>query len=271
MMNLSRQQLAITFMLTAAAAPAAGTPAARGVRARVERVGVERAGVELAAMLASVEQAQEPTREMPRDVVVVTGEAVVKRAAEIAIVTVTAQAQSKMPKDAQQQAAKAMTSVQQRLEQAGYSGKAVRTLRYSLQPEFDYVSGRQTLRGYVARNSIEVRVDPVDRAGEVVDLVVQSGATTVENLRFDLKDRAEIEREALTEAVKVARVRAEAAATGAGRTIDRLVRVEDQSVSEPPPRPHLMAMRVETDAAPTPIQPGEIEVRARVTVTAQLK
>jgi uncharacterized protein len=250
MMSLSWQQLAIAFMVAAATTPAS-------------------AGVELAGTEAEVEQAQEPTRAMPRDVVVVTSEAVVKRAAEIAIVTVTAQAQSKVPKDAQQQAAKAMTSVQQRLEQAGFSGKAVRTLRYSVQPEFDYVSGRQTLRGYVARNSIEVRVDPVDRAGEVLDIVVQSGATTVENLRFDLKDRTEIEREALTEAVKAARVRAEAAAAGAGRSIDRLVRVEDQSVSEPP-RP-LATMRVEADAAPTPIQPGEIEVRARVTVTAQLK
>ena len=81
-------------------------------------------------------------------------------------------------------------------------------MHYDLQPEFDYVQGKQTLRGYVSRNSIEVRIDAIERVGEIVDLAVQSGATSVGSLRFDVKKRDAFAREALTMAVKDRRGRA---------------------------------------------------------------
>ena len=63
------------------------------------------------------------------------------------------------------------------------------------------MNNRRVSRGYVARNSIEVRVDDVSRLGELLELSVGQGATTVHGLRFDLKDRARLEREALRQAV----------------------------------------------------------------------
>jgi uncharacterized protein YggE len=208
-----------------------------------------------------------------RDLVVTAGEAVVKHAADQAFVTLTAENRAKSPAEAQKLTATAMTGVQKRLTGAGIAASAIRTLQYDLQPEFDYNSGKQTLRGYVARNSIEVKVDPIERAGEVIDLAVQSGATSVSSLRFDVKDREALEREALSKAVEAARARAEAAAKGAGRSIERIVKIEDQGVAEmPPPRPYMMAMRAAAEAAPqTPVQAGDIEIKGRVTLTAQLK
>jgi uncharacterized protein YggE len=209
-----------------------------------------------------------------RDTVVTSGEATIKRAADQAFVSLTAESRAKAPAEAQKAAATAMSSVQKRLSAIGIAADAVRTLQYDLQPEFDYNSGRQTLRGYVARNSIEVRVEPIERAGEVIDIAVQSGATSVSGLRFDVKNREAIEREALTKAVESARARAEAAAKGAARAIERIVKIEDQGVAEaPPPRPYAMAMRSAADAAApqTPVQAGDVEIRARVTLTAQLR
>ena len=52
-----------------------------------------------------------------------------------------------------------MTTVQQRIAAAGIARDAVRTLGYSIQQEFDFANGRRTPRGYLARNSIEVRLD----------------------------------------------------------------------------------------------------------------
>ena len=68
---------------------------------------------------------------------------------------------------------------------------------YDLQPQFDYVNGKQSLREYLARNTVEVRVDEVARAGDVLDAAVGSGATSVSGVRFDLKDRTAAERDAL--------------------------------------------------------------------------
>jgi uncharacterized protein YggE len=222
---------------------------------------------------ASVAAAQPSAAVDLRDTVVTSGEAVIKRAADQAFIVLTAESRAKAPAEAQKATATAMSSVQKRLTGAGIGADAIRTLQYDLQPEFDYNSGKQTLRGYVARTSIEVRVEPIERAGEVIDLAVQSGATAVSSLRFDVKNRDAIEREALTKAVEMARARAEAAAKGAGRAIERILKIEDQGAAEaPPPRPYMMAMRAAAEAAPqTPIQAGEVEIRGRVTLTAQLK
>ncbi len=216
--------------------------------------------------------AQEPADRPAEDVVVTSGEAVVKRAPDQAFVTLTAEARAKAPAEAQRTVASAMTAVQKALKAAGIAGDAIRTLQYDLQPEFDYANGKQTLRGYVARNVIEVRVEPVERTGEVIDTAVGSGATAVSSLRFDLKERDAVEREALTAAVKQARARAEAAAAGAGRTVDRIVRIEDQGGAEPPPpRPYAVAMRAAAEDATTPVQAGEVEIKARVRLTARLR
>jgi uncharacterized protein YggE len=204
-------------------------------------------------------------------VVVTAGEGVLQRAPDRAFVSVAVEARAKSPRDAQRQNADAMADVLKRLADAHVPKDAIRTAGYGLDQEFDVVQGRRVAKGFVARNAVEVRVDDIARIGEVVDTVVQGGATAISGIRFDLQDRAAVEREALRLAVADARARAEAAASGAGRTIDRIIRIEDARETRfPPPRPMMMAMRADA-AQETPIEPGVIEVRARVTLTASLK
>ena len=138
-----------------------------------------------------------------------------------------AESRAKSPKEAQRANADAMKAVLDRVKTLGLPGDAIRTSGYDLQPEFDYNNGRQTLRGYVARNSVEVRVDDITRAGDVLDAAVGSGATNVSGVRFDLKDRTAAEREALRDAVADARRRADSAAAGAGMKVDRVLRIEE--------------------------------------------
>ena len=164
-----------------------------------------------------------------------------------------------------------MSAVLAKLKASGLAGDAIQTTGYDLQPEFDYANGRQTLKGYVARNSIDVRVDDLPKLGDTLDIAVGAGATSVTGVRFDLKDRTGAEREALQRAVEDARARANAAAAGAGMKVERIVRIEEQRTSVmPPPRP-MMAMRMEAQAASTPVVAGELEIRANVTVTAAIR
>jgi uncharacterized protein YggE len=124
----------------------------------------------------------------------------------------------------------------------------------------------------VARNAIELRVDDLARVGEIVDRATNAGATSIGDLRFDLKDRRGAEQQALTEAVQDARARAETIASAAGRTIQAIWRISDERVGAPVPRPMLGAARaMAAEAAPTPVTAGEIEIQARVTLTALLK
>lgn len=203
--------------------------------------------------------------------IVTTGEATVRRAPDQAFVSVAVETRAKTPREAQAQNAQAMTSVQQRVSAAGIPKEAVRTTGYSIQQEFDYANGRQTPRGYVARNGIEVRLDVVEKTGDLLDSVVGGGATTISGVRFDLKDRAGAEREALRLAVTDARARAEAMAAGAGRTLDRILRLVDNVQPRFKPQPGLMMARTAEAPAETPVAPGEIEVTAQVELTVAIR
>ncbi len=209
----------------------------------------------------------------PTPSILTTGDATVRRAPDEAFVTVAVETRARSPRDAQRLNADAMTAVQQRLVDAGVAKTAVRTTGYFIQQEFDYASGRRTPRDYVARNGIEVHVDAVDRAGEILDLVVQAGATSVTGVRFDIKDRAAAEREALRLAVVDARARADAMAAGAGRVVDRILRIEDgpAQMRVPMLRAEFQTAVGAGDRPPTPIEVGVVEIRAQVTLTVAIK
>jgi uncharacterized protein YggE len=223
-------------------------------------------------LLASSAAAQTTPAVPEVPVTVTSGEGSVKRAPDRAWVQVSVESRAKSPREAQKLNADAMTAVLQKLKSSGLSGDAIQTRGYDLQPEFDYNNGKQTLRGYVARNNVELRVDDLPRLGDFLEQAVASGATSVGGVRFDLKDRASAEREALRSAVEDARRRADAVAAGAGMKIEKIVRIEEHRVPvNPPPRP-MMAMRAEMaqSTGEPPIEAGELEVRSAVTLTATM-
>jgi uncharacterized protein YggE len=204
--------------------------------------------------------------------IVTRGQAILNARPDRAFVMIAAESRSKNSAEAQKQNAVAMNAVLQKIEQAGVPKDAIRTIGYELQPEYDYVNGRQTFRNYVARNTVEVRLDDIDRVGIVIDAAGSGGATTISGIRFDVRNRAALERDALQQAVADARARADAAAKGAGATIDRIVRIEEEGIHIEPPRPMMrMAMQGAVADAMTPVEPSTIEIRAAVTLTVSLR
>ena len=219
---------------------------------------------------SSLVLAQAPAVTEPPSIVV-SGEGSVKIAPDQAWVRIGAESRSKNSKDAQQQNAALMTAVQQRVAAFGLSKDAIKTVGIDLQLEFDYRDGRQTPRGYVARNTIEVRVDDLSKLGDVLDAAVASGATNLHGLRFDIKDREKQEQQALQLAVMNAMEKAQAIASGARRGIDRILRIEESFVGRAP-QPMMMerAAAARADAS-TPVEAGELEIRAQVRLTAAIK
>ena len=228
------------------------------------------AGAVLAHTLPADAQTQPAAPERP--VVVTAGEGVVQAVPDRAYVSISAESRAASPREAQRRNTELMKPVQDKLRAAGIPADAIRTTAYDLQFEYDWNNGRRIPKGYVARNAIEVRVDAIDKLGELLDIAVSAGATSVSDIRFDVKDRARLERDALRLAVIDARTKADAAAAGAGSSIDRVVRIEEHGVVSAPPMPMMrMAMKEQSQAADVPIATGQLELRARVTLTAALK
>ena len=215
--------------------------------------------------------AQQPAA--PAEPVVVTnGEGIVHVAPDRAWITISAESRASSAREAQRRNTDAMTPVLSKLKSAGVAADAIRTIAYDVQYEWDFVNGKRVGRGYVARNTVEVRVDNVERVGEYMEIAVASGATSLGGVRFDLKDRAKHERDALRLAVADARARAEAAAAGAGRSSERIVRIEEGPIEGGPiPLPRVMRQELQVAAAAPPIETGQTEIRARVSLTAALK
>src|SRR4051794_23479782 len=159
--------------------------------------------------------------------IVAAGEAVVRKAPDAARLGVSVETRARTSREAQGANAEIAAAVLRRIADLGIGRDALRTASLRVEQEFDYNNGRRTPRGYVARNSIEIRVDDVTKVGELSDALMQAGATSIEGVRFELKDPAAAEREALRLAVADARARADAIASGAGRAIDRILKIEE--------------------------------------------
>lgn len=204
-------------------------------------------------------------------VIVTTGAGVVQVVPDRAFVSVTAESRAPNPRDAQRRNTEAMTPVLAKLRGAGIPADAIRTIAYDLQPEWEFVNNRRVSRGYVARNTVDVRIDAVDRVGEILEIAVGSGATTLGGVRFDLKDRGSHERDALRLAVADARAKADAAAAAAGQSISRVVRIEEQGVVSHAPMEFRVAAQDASRSDAPPVSVGQIEIRAQVTLTVELK
>lgn len=219
------------------------------------------------------------TASQANPVVVASGEHVIKVAPDQAWATVSLETRDSRGTEARRLGAAAMTSVMAALRKTGLNADAIQTTGFSLHPEYEYANGRQRMKGFVLSNQVQVRIDEVSRVADVLDAVgglslPASSTVTIAGLRFDLSNRAGVQRDALRGAVEDAVARAKAMAAGAGLSLGRTIRI-DESGAEVTPKfgqePFLMARAGADTAMPTPIAPSDIEIRARVSVTAEIK
>lgn len=203
--------------------------------------------------------------------VTTTGEAAIDRAPDQAWVTVGVEARAPKPQQAQQQAAGVMIAIQKALQALGIPEAHIRTVGFNLAADWDYSNDRRTLRGYVVTNQVEVRVDDITKVGDVLDRSIAAGGNTIHGVRWDIKDRVTVERDALRQAVEDAKQRAEVAVAAAGATLGPVASITEQRQSGPQPMMRLQMAVAEDAMASTPISPGEIEIRAMVTVSFRIQ
>lgn len=218
--------------------------------------------------LAAPAAAQEGTLRMERGVTT-TGQAEVRLAPDRAWVTVGIEARALKPQEAQKKAAVAMQAVQQRLAALGIPATAIRTVAFNLNADWDYANNRRVLRGYIVSNHVQVMVDDLAKLADVLDQSIAAGANAIHGVRWDLRERDKVERDALRRAVEDAKQRAEVAVAAASAKLGPVLRINEQRFDSPRPMDMMMRQTAEVAAAApsTPISPGEIEVRASVTVT----
>jgi uncharacterized protein len=120
--------------------------------------------------------------------------------------------------------------------------------------------------GYAASNSVSAVADASDAPG-VIDAAVGAGANDVSGPGLSSSDADALYRQALSKAVDEARLRAQALAKAAGRSLGPITTMVEGG-AEPTP---MYRAAAEASDASTPIVPGEQETTATVSVTFSLR
>lgn len=221
------------------------------------------------ALWAAGAPAQESPERSPRPSIRVTAEATIAARPDQAQVDVGVVAQAQTAQMAAAQNSRQLDAVLAALRKALGAAADVRTAGYSLQPIYRREGGAATITGYTATNTIQVRTDDLGAVGRVIDTAMQAGANQIARLQFTLKDERAAQAEALRQAAVKARAQAEAVAGALGL---KIVRVLSAVEGGPEVRPVVRAMAMQPEAlgAPTPVEPGTIEVRATVTLVVEV-
>ena len=93
---------------------------------------------------------------------------------DVAWVQVAVEARGAKPEEARQRAADSMTSVLAALKPI-VPAPNLRTSGLSVTPEMDYTTGGSRLKGYLARNQVEARVDNLELLSKVMDAAIAYG------------------------------------------------------------------------------------------------
>lgn len=209
-----------------------------------------------------VEQALQPS------ILRISGSATVKAAPDQATISIGVATRARTAEDAAgqnaeqvRQALKAMRAV------LGEDGD-IQTGNYSIYPERGE-QGRE-IAGYTVQNTVEVRIADIGKVGKAIDAATKSGSNQINGIAFGLQDESDLRAKALAKAAKKARADAEALAGALGLRVKRILSVEE---GQPPTvQPYRVAMMAEMAArADTPVEAGEVEVRASVTMTVELE
>lgn len=216
----------------------------------------------------SAAAAQEQTARL----VTMTGVGEVQGTPDRAWVTVGVEARGVKMAAARESAARTIAKVEAQLKALGIPAAALRTSSFDVNQDWQYgPGGQRTLRGYVVSNRMEVKVDDISKVPAVLDGAIAAGANAIEGLRWDMQQRQALEREALKLAFEDARARAQVIAVASGSKLGPVWGVQESRFGEVRPMP---MMRVgdagvagAANQSATPINPGEIDLRATVTVS----
>jgi uncharacterized protein YggE len=190
----------------------------------------------------------------------------VKTAPDMATISLGVQTQAPTAAQAMSENAQQMSQVVAALKRAGIEAKDIQTSGLNLGAQYAYEANKPPrLTGYQASNQVTVQVNDLSRLGPTLDAVVAVGANQVNGVSFGLRNPQAVEDAARQKAVVALAAKAQLYAAATGYRVDRLVNLSDGG-GYAPPRPLVFAARaVAAEAAPTPVEPGELNVRIDVT------
>ncbi|MDQ6703001.1 MAG: SIMPL domain-containing protein [Pseudomonadota bacterium] len=196
---------------------------------------------------------------------------------DIATISLGVDTEMPNPADAVRDNARAAQAIVGEIKAQGIEAKDIKTLSVTLSPDYDEVSDangrvtKRTLRGYIAHNSLSVRVREIEKAGVLARQLMDKGANNFEGITFD-NTQKEAKYDALRgDAVRDALRKANSYVNGLGLKLGRILEIATQAAY---PVPAGMSAKkfagAQNEPAAVPVEPGVETLRTEVQVTWEL-
>ena len=216
----------------------------------------------------------------------ITGEGKVTAKPDVANITATILTEKASLEEAQSENSQKSQAVTDYLKGQGVQEKDVRTVSYTISPQYSYPppcppfgvcpleDRRPKIIGYQVRNSYEVTIRDLAKAGAILSGVVSAGANEVYGITFTIDNSDALKAEARKKAIDEVRAKAKVLAGDLDRRLGKIVNFSEGS-SFPPPIFYDRADALNGkggggDFEPS-VQPGENEVIVNVSITYEFK
>ncbi len=207
-------------------------------------------------------------------VVVVDGQATIEAAPDLAYLSMGVEARAPDVQAAAASVAERVDKVLALTRGLDIPDRHVSTAAASVRPEFDFRNNAgpdgPRLIGYVVRREITVRLENLELLGRLTEGALEAGVNSMSDALFDTTRRAELEREAMGQAVADARSRAEAIAAADGARAGKARRLT--AMRSGGPRPQMMMREAVAMSAPADqtYQTADLRIEARVQAEFEL-
>jgi len=206
----------------------------------------------------------------------VSGQGKITIQPDVAYVNISVFTKGKTANEAQTANAAAFAAVEKALkEQFKVAAKDIKTSAFYVQPEYHWSEkGETSIVGYTADHTLVVTYRDLAGIGKLLDAVSKAGANRIQGIQFGTEKADAYEIEAIDKAMANAKVKADAIAKAAGRSVKSVLHVQHGSVSNvvPPyyPMPKMESAAMDAGGAATSVQPGEMEITTTVSVTYEM-
>jgi len=219
-----------------------------------------------------------PDEDAPRSINV-SGTGLVNAQPDMAVVSLGVETQAEEAGAALTQNNEQMGALLDTLSEVGIAEEDIQTQTVRLQPQYAQAeptapqagtrAATPEIIGYVATNTVEVRVRDLSTVGELLDAAVQAGGNQIQGIGFELSNPADALDQARQAAWQDARHKAEQLATLADATLGVVLTISEFSQTPIPLAQDTAVLRGAAEAA-VPVQPGAQQIQVNVQVTWRL-
>ncbi|MDD5032283.1 MAG: SIMPL domain-containing protein [Patescibacteria group bacterium] len=162
--------------------------------------------------------------EEQRHSIMVTGEGEVIGVPDIAKVQLGYNVEKKTVAEAQKDNTEKMNAVIKKLkDDFKIDEKDIKTVNYSIYPQYDWSKGKQTFRGYEVSQNLEVKVREMEKVSQILDAAGGLGLNQIGSLSFEVDNEETLKQEARIKAIEAAKTKAEDLAKVAGVKLGRII------------------------------------------------